>query len=62
MPFWKYTKKTKEVTNEDIDKVLSSIICFNCGKDLHTDDCPFAKLRAELRALKTTSGTGGKES
>lgn len=53
MPFWKYTKKTKEVTNEEIDKVLSSIICFNCGKDIHTDDCPFAKLRAELRALKT---------
>ena len=57
MPIWKYTKKTKEVTNEEIDKVLSGIVCFNCGKDIHTDDCPFAKLRAELRALKTTQDT-----
>jgi len=61
MPFWKYTKKTKEVTVEEIDKVLSSIICFNCGKDIHSDDCPFAKLRAELRALKITPETEGKE-
>ena len=57
MPFWKYTKETKEVTNEEIDKVLSSIVCFSCGKDIHTDDCPFAKLRAELRALKMTVET-----
>jgi len=62
VPFWKYTKKTKEVTGEEIDKVLSSIVCFNCGKDIHSDDCPFAKLRAELRALKTMSETERKES
>ena len=51
MPVWKYAKN-KEVTVEEIDKVLASIICFNCGKELHTDECPFAKLRAELRELK----------
>ena len=51
MPVWKYAKN-KEVTNEDIDRVLSTITCFQCGKDLHSDDCPFAKLRAELKALK----------
>jgi hypothetical protein len=51
MPVWKYTKKYKEVTTEEIKQVLASITCFNCGKELHSDDCPFAKLRAELKAL-----------
>jgi hypothetical protein len=52
MPVWKYTKKHKEVTMEEIEQVLKSLICFKCGKELHSDDCPFAKLRAELIALK----------
>ena len=51
MPVWKYTKN-KEVTGEEIEKVLVSLTCFKCGKDLHSDDYPFAKLRAELKALK----------
>jgi hypothetical protein len=51
MTVWKYAKN-KEVTTEEIDKVLSSLVCFKCGKELHSDDCPFAKLRAELNALK----------
>lgn len=53
MPVWKYAKN-KEVTKEDVDRVLASITCFNCGKEFHTDECPFAKLRAELKALKET--------
>ena len=56
MAVWKYAKN-KEVTGEEIARILSSLICFNCGKDLHSNDCPFAKLRAELKALKTTSET-----
>ena len=59
MAVWKYAKN-KEVTDEEISKILSSLTCFNCGKDLHSNDCPFAKLRAELKALKTTSETEGK--
>ena len=51
MPVWKYAKN-KEITEEDIEKVLASLICFKCGKELHSDDCPFAKLRAELNVLK----------
>ena len=51
MPSWKYAKN-KEVTVEEITKVLSSLTCFKCGKELHSDDCPFARLRAELNALK----------
>jgi hypothetical protein len=51
MPVWKYARN-KEVTIEEIDQVLKSLICFKCGKELHSDDCPFAKLRAELNALK----------
>ena len=43
------------MTSEEIAGILSSLICFKCGKDLHSDDCPFAKLRAELKALETTS-------
>ena len=61
MAVWKYAKN-KEVTGEEIAKVLSSLTCFSCGKDLHSNDCPFAKLRAELKALKTVSETEGKES
>jgi hypothetical protein len=60
MPVWKYAKN-KEVTGEEIEKILSSLTCFKCGKELHSEDCPFAKLRAELRALKTTSETERKE-
>jgi hypothetical protein len=60
MHFWKYAKN-KEVTNEEIDQILSSLTCFKCGKDLHSEDCPFAKLRVELRALKATPGTENKE-
>ncbi|RLC93402.1 MAG: hypothetical protein DRI39_05730 [Chloroflexi bacterium] len=59
MPLWKYAKGNKEVTNEEIDKVLASLICFKCGKELHSDDCPFAKLRDELRALKESPDTSG---
>jgi len=51
MPFWKYAKN-KKVTSEEIERILSSFTCFKCGKDLHSDDCPFAKLRVELNALK----------
>jgi hypothetical protein len=53
MATWKYLGK--EVTEDEIEKVLKSLICFKCGKELHTDDCPFAKLpklRVELNALK----------
>jgi len=56
MAVWKYAKN-KEVASEEIARILSSLICFNCGKDLHSDDCPFAKLRAELKALRMTSET-----
>ena len=55
MPIWKYAKGSKEVTKEDIERVLSSIVCFKCGKEIHTEECPFAKLRAELLALKESS-------
>ena len=51
MPVWKYAKN-KEITLEEIEKVLVNLVCFKCGKELHSDDCPFAKLRAELDALK----------
>jgi hypothetical protein len=51
MPVWKYAKN-KEVTTEEIAKVLSSLVCFRCGTELHSDSCPFARLRAELNALK----------
>ena len=54
MAVWKYAKN-KVVTGEEIARILSSLACFKCGKDLHSDDCPFAKLRAELKALETTS-------
>ena len=54
MPVWKYAKN-KEVTRDDIEKVLANLACFKCGKELHSDDCPFAKLRAELKALKEFS-------
>ena len=50
MAIWKYSGK--EVTEEEVKKVLDSLICFKCGKELHTDDCPFAKLRVELNALR----------
>ena len=50
MPVWKYAKN-KEITTEEIERVLSSLVCFKCGKELHSDDCPFARLRAELSAL-----------
>jgi len=60
MPFWKYAKN-KEVTDEEIERVLASLTCFKCGKELHSDDCPFAKLRAELVALKTSSRAVRKE-
>jgi len=51
MPVWKYAKN-KEVSVDEIDKILTSIICFKCGKELHSDECPFSKLRAELQDLK----------
>jgi hypothetical protein len=51
MPVWKYAKN-KEVTSEQITEVLSTLVCFKCGKEFHTEDCPFARLRAELNALK----------
>ena len=51
MAVWKYAKN-KEVTREEIEKILANLICFKCGKELHSDDCPFAKLRTELNALK----------
>ncbi|MFC1944536.1 hypothetical protein ACFLX5_03470 [Chloroflexota bacterium] len=51
MAIWKYARG-KEITPEDIEKVLSSLVCFKCGKEIHSDDCPFARLRAELNALK----------
>ena len=49
MATWKYSGK--EVTKEEVEKVFKSLTCFNCGKDLHTEECPFAKLRGELKAL-----------
>jgi len=52
MATWKYCTAPKEVTNGQIDEILANLMCFKCGKEIHTDDCPFAKLRVELRALK----------
>ena len=53
MPNWEYViGGKKEVTVAEIDNIMGSLICFKCGKELHSDDCPFAKLRAELNALK----------
>lgn len=49
MDTWKYSGK--EVTQEEVRKILESLVCFRCGKELHTDDCSFTKLRAELMAL-----------
>ncbi|MBA7507145.1 hypothetical protein ES706_05861 [subsurface metagenome] len=49
MATWKYSGK--EVTEEEVKRVLSSITCLKCGKELHSEDCPFAKLRAELNGL-----------
>jgi hypothetical protein len=54
MPVWKHAKN-KQITEEEIERVLSSLVCFKCGKELHSDDCPFAKLRSELIALRQTS-------
>ena len=54
MPLWKYARN-KEVTIEDIEKVLAGLTCFKCGKEYHTDDCPFAILRGELSTLKESS-------
>lgn len=54
MPLWKYAKN-KEVTTEDIERVLTSLTCFKCGKELHSDDCPFHRLRVELNALKASA-------
>jgi hypothetical protein len=51
MPVWKYAKN-KKISVEEIEKVLTSLTCFKCGKEFHSDDCPFAKLRVELKALK----------
>ena len=48
MPVWKYAKD-KELTLEEIEKVLANPTCFKCGKELHSDDCLFAKLRAAKR-------------
>jgi hypothetical protein len=59
MPLWRYANGDKEVTDEEIEKVLASLICFKCGKELHSDDCPFAKLRAELSALKGSPDKSG---
>jgi hypothetical protein len=54
MPVWKYARD-KEVMREEIERVLVSLVCFKRGKELHSDDCPFAKLRAELKALKESA-------
>jgi len=51
MPICKYAKN-KEMTEEEITRVLSSLVCFKCDKELHSDDCPFARLRAGLNGLK----------
>ncbi len=51
MPLWKYAKN-KEISVDEVEKVLANLTCFKCGKEFHSDDCPFAKLRVELRALK----------
>jgi hypothetical protein len=53
MVTWKYSRK--EVTEEEVKKILESLICFKCGKEILTDDCPFAILRAELNALRKSS-------
>ena len=55
MPIWKYPKGGKEVSKEDIERVLATIKCFSCGKEIHSEECPFAKLRAELNVLKESS-------
>ena len=51
MAIWKYAKD-REVTREEIDKVLAGLVCLKCGKELHSDDCPFHQLRVELNGLK----------
>ena len=50
-PVWKYAND-KEITLEELERVLTNLICFKCGKELHSDNCPFAKLRVELNALE----------
>jgi len=49
MATWNYSGK--EVSEEELKRVLDSLSCFKCGKELHIDDCPFAKLRTELNTL-----------
>lgn len=49
MATWRYSGK--EVTEEEVKKILEHLVCFRCGKHIHTDDRPFVKLRAELNAL-----------
>jgi hypothetical protein len=54
MPVWKYARN-KKISAEEIEKILASLTCFKCGKELHSDDCPFARLRVELKALKDSA-------
>lgn len=52
MPVWKYSGK--EVSEDEIYMALNAIgyLCFKCGPDVCSEDCPIRKLAAELNVLK----------
>jgi hypothetical protein len=52
VPIWKYSGK--EVSEEEIYMALNAIsyLCFKCGKEVCSEDCPIRKLAAELNDLK----------
>lgn len=52
MPVWKYSGK--EVSEDEIYMALNAIgyLCFKCGQEVCSEDCPIRKLAAELNVLK----------
>ena len=52
MPIWKYSGK--ELSGEEIYMALNAIgyLCFKCGQEVCSEDCPIRKLAAEVQALK----------
>ena len=52
MPVWKYSGK--EVSEEEIYMALNAIgyLCFKCGKEACSEDCPIRKLATEFSDLK----------
>ncbi|MDY6862593.1 MAG: hypothetical protein SV062_06335 [Thermodesulfobacteriota bacterium] len=56
MAVWKYTNK--EVTEEDLERTLKALQdgCFKCGKEMHSDDCPIAIAKTEIKKIKREEG------